>query len=261
MIRVRIFLEIFSGCGRLSAAMARRGFQILAWDVKWGPAYDLMMAKNRRLIRGWILSRAILAVHLGTPCKSWSRARDRHGGPPPLRSNDHIWGLPDRRPGDQIAINIGSILARFTVSVLFACRHMHIPGTMENPASSRIWLCPPVKRFLASSGTDFAITDFCQWGTPWLKPTASAGVYIDLEPIRLRCRFRSDPNKCCSRSGCRHQVLAGQTSEGVFWTLVAEAYPRRLCTKLASCFDAAIVSTRAAVLGSILNRPAARALT
>eukprot|EP00969_Alexandrium_andersonii_P273834 12103307-Alexandrium_andersonii.AAC.1 len=40
-------------------------------------------------------------MHSGTPCSSWSAARWRPGGPPPLRSWDHPWGLPGLAPRHQ----------------------------------------------------------------------------------------------------------------------------------------------------------------
>ena len=157
--------------------MARRGYHILAWDILHGEVYDLLNAKNRSLLRGWVLSRAILAVHLGTPCNSWPRAGDRPGGPPPLRSNVEIWGLPYRRPGDQVSIHIGNVTTRFTASFLFACRHMRVPASIENPATSRLWIAPPILRSLAASNVSVQVTDFCQWGASWMKATMFAACF------------------------------------------------------------------------------------
>ena len=120
-----------------------------------------MRNKGRALILGWIHSRQVCAVHLGTPCQSFSRARDQPGGPPPLRSDALPLGLPDRRPGDQRAIEIGSALMVFSASVMRACARFMIPATMENPGRSRIWLCPPIVRLINRSAFSFSFTEFC----------------------------------------------------------------------------------------------------
>eukprot|EP00972_Heterocapsa_arctica_P077352 11408220-Heterocapsa_arctica.AAC.1 len=40
MIRVRLFVEVVSGSGRLAAAVAAAGFHVLCWDINMGPQYD-----------------------------------------------------------------------------------------------------------------------------------------------------------------------------------------------------------------------------
>ena len=134
MIPQRIFLEIFSGHGGLSRAMVRLGYRVVEWDVRHGSAYDLLNVRNQRLLRGWVLSGAVAAAHLGTPCTSWSRARDRPGGPPRLRSDEHLWGLPGLVAGDQVAVHTGNVTFRFSGSMLQCCRHMRVPVAVENPA-------------------------------------------------------------------------------------------------------------------------------
>ena len=39
LIRVRLFIEVFSGSGRLAAAAASAGFHVLCWDINMGPQY------------------------------------------------------------------------------------------------------------------------------------------------------------------------------------------------------------------------------
>ena len=240
---MRVFLELFSGCGRLARAVSRLGYQVLEWDILLGPDYDLMKAANRSRVRGWMLSGAICGIHLGTPCKSWSRARDRPGGPPPLRSNVDVWGLSGLRPADQIKVHVGNVLAKFSCSVLFAARHMQVPAGIENPACSRLWLVPPVKRLLACAQVSEVVTDFCQWGADWLKPTRMVGVCLDLERVARRCRFRTQ-GFLCSRTGCRHLQLVGTTEQGKFWTLAA-TYQDAMCQRTAASFE------------NFLKRPAA----
>jgi len=244
-----VFLEVFAGTARLASAMAQRGFHVLAWDIRYGEEYDLKRERNRQLIRGWILGRRIIALHLGTPCNSWSRVRDFGPGPPRLRSDEHVLGLPDLRPCDRIAVTTGNLFMQFSVSVLLACRRMSVPASMENPGRSRLWIAPPVKRLFSLRRFQFTLTDYCQWGTPWMKTAGFLSVCADLSQIERRCHR---VNKCCSRSGQRHQVLCGKHPSGVWWTSIAEGYPRTLCRALALCLDNAIVANQAMRLHSKL---------
>ena len=237
MIRERVFLEIFSGCGRLCKAMSDRGYRVLPWDITQGPAFELLFLRNRQLIKGWIASQAIVCFHLGTPCSSWSRARDRPGGPPPLRSDSSLWGFPDLRPGDRERVRQGNLFAHFTSALLLLAHRMHVPATLENPMMSRLWLVPGIRR--ASERGSGVVIDMCQYGTRWLKPTRLLGVACDVEQLERRCTFRMH-GSCkglCSRTGKTHQKLNGEASPGVFWTRLAQSYPNKCCEALTLCLD------------------------
>eukprot|EP00974_Lingulodinium_polyedra_P101930 9871857-Lingulodinium_polyedra.AAC.1 len=49
----RCFLDVFAGQGEVCAAMRRHGHPALAWDIRRGRSWDLLLAANRRMIRGW----------------------------------------------------------------------------------------------------------------------------------------------------------------------------------------------------------------
>ncbi|CAK0818121.1 unnamed protein product [Prorocentrum cordatum] len=178
---VRFFLEVFSGSGRLGQAVAKEGVNVLLWDVELGADYDLRLARNRSLIRGWIRSGNVIGVHLGTPCSSFSRARDVPPGPPPLRSNSSPMGLDDLSPADADEVRVGNLLMFFSVAVMRDTMLLGIPATLENPARSRIWICPAMQRLQKSSKINFTVTDFCMWGAQWRKSTGflSTGLCMD----------------------------------------------------------------------------------
>ena len=137
------------------------------------------------------------AVHLGTPCASFSRARDRPGGPPPLRSNAMVGGLPGLRECDQVKVTVGNLLAAFTISILTVCKRMVIPGTAENPQTSRLWIFPCVANFLQVKGVVSVTADYCQFGMPWRKSTRIIGVNVALDRLERRCTLTGG---VCSKS-------------------------------------------------------------
>lgn len=171
-LRSPCFLEVFSGSGNLSKAVARiTGWPSLMWDIVHGSEYDLRSFRNRRQIKSWLHSGVVRCLHLGTPCNSFSRARDRRPGPPPLRSDSKPLGLDGLRPGDFIKVQEGNLWMRFSVQLFILCMHLRIPVCLENPATSRLWLCPAVQALMRRRGVYFVDVDFCAFHTRWRKRT------------------------------------------------------------------------------------------
>lgn len=141
---IPVFLEIFSGCGLLGRTISKaNNWPTLLWDITLGEEYDLLRICNRQKIFGWMRAGLVRAGHLGTPCNTFSRARDNPPGPPPLRSDTHVLGLPTLQGADLQKVVEGNFLMRFTAAVMRLAILLHIPFTLENPARSRLWLCPP----------------------------------------------------------------------------------------------------------------------
>ena len=196
-----------------------------------GPEYDLTNPRVLSLIEGWITSRAVIGVWMGTPCTSWSRARR---GPPgsgwcAIRSNDHLLGLPNLTPADQIRIRLGNATARSSSRLIRFCIRANCPIYLENPAASMLWICPYIKPLLDKPGCHHVNTDYCQFGKPWRKRTKIASWNThELDFIERHCTGKQG---LCSRTQEPHIVLTGtDRSSGRLWTQVAEPYPRAFCT-------------------------------
>ena len=160
-----VFVEIFSGTGRLGRCVGRlTGWLVLLWDITLGPEYDLTKRSNQHLLLNWVRSGLIVGAHLGLPCNSFSRARDQPGGPPPLRSDAQPLGLDNLRPGDALKVQIGNCLLRFSVRFLVLCSLLFVSCTLENPARSRVWICPPMFHFLRRRAVQNVLTEIlCLW--------------------------------------------------------------------------------------------------
>ena len=230
------FLEVFSGSHVLATAVVQKnGWPVLFWDLKLGADYDLCRAENRHKIVGWLRAGRLRGMHHGTPCHTFSRARDRRPGPPPLRSEDHPLGLPHLQPGDAHKVMINNILMRFSAQCMRLCLALKIPMTLENPRTSRLWICPPIAHVLRRRHVQVWHCDFCMFGTPWKKPTSFAGVWVVLDRLdSFQCH---GSRRQCDQSGRPHVPLAGQSPDGRFMTAIAEPYPARLCQVLAVCFQ------------------------
>ena len=205
---------------------------IFEFDIRWCKSHDLTLRRVQRILRGWIRGGLIGAVWLGTPCNSFSRARERGGaGPPPLRSNAYPRGLPHLLPHDAEKVRVGNLLCQFSASLFLLCRSLGIPCAMENPATSRLWLMPAIASCRALTNVHNCLTDYCGFGTPWRKRTALMSVHLDLRSCVRRCTGKGT----CSFSCKKHVQLVGQHN-GQFLTLIAEPYPAGLCRSICQCF-------------------------
>ena len=63
----QVFLELFAGSSRLSAAFRRRGWGCLGVEVLNGPEFDLLDPKIVRRIEGWISSGCVAGVFFAPP--------------------------------------------------------------------------------------------------------------------------------------------------------------------------------------------------
>ena len=235
-LKGQVFLEIFSGSGRLGRAVMKHcSLPVLLWDVTYGIEYDLCVRKNQWKIIEWIRCGAIAAGHLGTPCNSFSRARDQPGGPPPLRSDSKPLGLEGLRPADEAKVRIGNVLMRFSVRIMLLALMLGLPFTLENPRRSRLWICPPMLALLRKRNVSTVSVDFCMFNRPWKKPTTFAGVHVSFARLEsYRCI--GSKRGICLHSGKPHLPLSGQTSSGEWLTKIAEPYPTGLCNCLAKVF-------------------------
>eukprot|EP00959_Pyramimonas_sp_CCMP1952_P200665 4197224-Pyramimonas_sp.AAC.1 len=50
---------------------------------------------------------------------------------------------------------------RSSVATARACLHMEVPGSLENPRASRLWLAPPVSQLRGRPQTRECVIDFC----------------------------------------------------------------------------------------------------
>ena len=217
------FLELFAGCGRLSAACVALGIPAEAWDIEYGRSCNVLNPVVARRLLARIRNREFSAVHLGMPCSTWSMARRHDGrGPEPLRSDTCLHGLPNLTPADNKKVYEGNQLLAFSITVIELCNQLGIPWTLENPFSSRVWLHPDMQ-WLVGKGAKPVHACFCMYGTRWRKATTFLSGHWPGLALHW-CPFAA-----CKRNGRRHVPLAGQDAQGRWLTRLAQPYPVQLC--------------------------------
>ena len=184
-----------------------------------------------------------LSLHLGLPCGTCSRARERrlpvhlrasHSAPPPLRSAEHLMGLPGLSETNLRKVRAANQLYHFACRLLFLCFTKSILVSVENPTRSWLWgiLTSLVESyqhpgftqwFAALSRVDFHA---CMHGSERNKATrllASPGLYDELA---IECS-NDHPHK--------PWFVVSTGSKLEFATALEAEYPRLLCTRMAAC--------------------------
>ena len=229
-------LELFAGCAAWSRALCHHGFTVHAYDICWGSDGDILSPQVFAKILSAIKRQDFSVVHFGMPCESWSLARKWDGGPPPLRDNDlFLYGRPNLTRHDREKVLRGNELLKSTCQLALACMKFEIPGTIENPQTSRAWLTNEMHG-LIGKGAFFQHVHYCQYGKPWKKATSFLGWLVPNFEFKL-CQGSFG---FCSASQCKHVHLQGQNSSGVFLTLLAQPYPASLVDRIAKCLTSSL---------------------
>ena len=163
------------------------------------------------------------------PCQSWSRARHWDGGPSPLRDDSiNLFGYQRLSAVDRPCKTLqGNALLHLITNFVSRLTQMSVPWVIENPWTSRCWL---TSHFLSleRQGARLLQVDYCQYMMPWRR------VCSHFHAIEEALQCCSPLHGRCSATGRKHIVLSGQDSSGAWWSMRAQAYPRRLCRAIAS---------------------------
>eukprot|EP00438_Fugacium_kawagutii_P021633 Skav219591 [mRNA] locus=scaffold1719:13998:17447:+ [translate_table: standard] len=170
-----MFLEIFSGTGRLSQSIADLGLATgVGIDNMNGPHHDLRRRSTQVLILNWLKTGRISYLHLGTPCTVFSRARH------------HIRNLERAQERERVGLE----MAMFTVECIMTCNRYNIRWSLENPRSSRLFELPFMQHVLQQPGVLHVPLDFCQFGEKYRKPTSIYTNFPDLAILERHCNHR-----------------------------------------------------------------------
>ena len=160
------FLEVFSGEEVLTTAVQAQGLACdTAWDVQKSKDFDVLVYGNRLVAK--VKEGCVQAVHFGTPCQSFSAARD-----PPLRGHHAPLGLPGLPSSAMELVRIGNEFAEFTAQAALVALAEGAYFSIENPRSSWLWTHPAIRELAARPGVGFTIIEYTWFGAAWKKPTA-----------------------------------------------------------------------------------------
>ena len=179
--RGKIFLEVFAGCGWLTAAFCERGLRSgLPIELRSGRHFDLLDPRVFEEICRWIRAGRVWMLQLGTPCTRWSVARTSSGS---------STSATDR---------LGLLCARRSAALIRLCHAHHVYWTLENPASPKLLQWRPLRTQIERQRAVSVTLHMCAYGAAWLKPTTVVGTLPGFTNL----------GRCCP-GGLRHVIFQG----------------------------------------------------
>ena len=174
--RTTYFLEVFSGTARLTEAVARHGLRVLPdVEVRKGHQFDMLRPTSQQIILDLIRDGRVWAVHFGTPCTVWSRARH------------NLKNL--RRARQKEAAGVA--LALFTARAIRLCIACNVFFSLENPQTSRLWEFGPIHDILKNPKTHFLCSSHVRLGDPLQKAHCNPHQHVSLEAVDPKMHSRS----------------------------------------------------------------------
>ena len=169
---------------------------------------------------------AVAFLHLGTPCSSFSLARSRPGGPPPVRSRDCPLGLDSVPVGYHWQLLLANELLFRSLELFEAVVQSGGDASLENPLRSLMWQVPQVQQLKVRLHLYNVDLDQCQFGSAFRKPTRILVSNAQFLALALKCRGDHP-----------HTALKGRlrlrSGEVVFLTKLAQEYPSEFCKAFA----------------------------
>ena len=166
------FLEILSGHGGLSKALQSLGHIVHSCDKKNDPKHDILDKKCARRIKLLIEKINCIGVWFGMPCGTFTSARRYDGkGPKPIRSREHVLGLPTLCGRDKLRVDLANKLVDLMYDLCLLCWKTGTSFYIDNPRSSLLWVMPTMKLLAFLTGVQQVRFDYCQFGATWKKHT------------------------------------------------------------------------------------------
>ena len=160
-------------------------------------------------------------------------------------------GLSDLSDVDRLKVKKANFQLRSSVRIIRKCIEFGVPGYLENPRTSRVWLTPHIKRLISSKKAVFVDFDQCQYNTPHRKPTRLLVWGVEAGELNFdRCKGSGG---LCSKTGKHHIILEGASKGGdgkwAFRTSASQQYTAALGERLATMLINSNKSANRAELG------------
>ena len=187
-VQGNLFLEVFAGHARpLSMAFLHAGVSVLSIDTMLSQDHDLLDNAVFEPLLRLCFSGAVSLAHASPPCKEYSRCKLRQPGPKPLRSPEHLPGLPGLSAVEFQRLQESSTLMSRGVELLHATFKAGGHFSLENPANSMLWLEEPVRLLLQKASADVLVLAACQYDWDISKRWAFATTFRDMQQLAKDC--------------------------------------------------------------------------
>ena len=133
-------------------------------DSSFGSEFNVLL--HGKLLFALVVAGRLAYAHFGFQCQSLTWARS-----PPLRSWDHVWGLPALKGKAAQKVLMGNKLLVFSVQLCFVLHAERHYFSIENPLGSWTWAVAVAARLHAMPGVATVQVSYDQFGTRYSNPT------------------------------------------------------------------------------------------
>ena len=256
--RQMVSIELCAGSAVLSAAAQRHGYRVLPVDCKRNRhkprcrivSLDLAEAHAWEVLEYIVDTCDVAAVHLAPPCGTCSKARgipmpDGSPGPQPLRSAEHLLGVPDMTPFDRIKVNAANMLYERMGKFIEWLDSRGVAWVLENPTNSFLWELGYFS-YAVQHGY-FAHCHACAYGSSRPKKTSFSSNRSGIQVMQ----------KFCEDVAPHEHAPWGVSDDGGFATALEAQYPDAMCDQLVKFVDDLCADNGIKLLPSSLQQPRA----
>ena len=198
-------LELFCGLASLTLSLVFDAVPCMCpWDSSFGSEVDVLL--HGKVLFALAVAGRLAYALFGLPCS------------PPLRSWDHVWGLPALEGKAAEKVLMGNRLLVFSVQLCFVLHAERHYFSIENPLGFWTWAVAAVARLHAMPGVATVQVYYDQFGTRYSKPTLFLHNLSLLQKLSVPPRATPD-EAIVLRGQC------GYKGEWRFKTSLASPYP------------------------------------
>ena len=164
--------------------------KLVGETLQW---HDLSCAVRWDQIHADMRKGEYAAIAMGTPCETASRARTGPPGPRPVRSPEHIYGLPKAllTEAEHKQVQQGTYFALKSSETALLAIELGIPGMIENPDPSgnpvSLFNLPEWQSLMQHSAVKVIDFHQCPLGAETRKPTRVIYWLVDLSGLTGQC--------------------------------------------------------------------------
>ena len=213
----RFFLDVC--CGHrapLSTAVQSLGGDVIQFDILLHSADDLLDDAAFSKLLKLAASGSVAYCACSPSCCEYSRLKLKPGGPPALRSPEHLDGIPGISSDDLCKVQESNLMLERCIQLLQLVISSGGHGHLEQPSSAMSWEEPAVREFIRAHSCSCIYVAACGYGKDWYKSWMFASTFSDLQAIAYQCQHPS---------GSHQSIVGIRTQSGHFLSRDTAEYP------------------------------------
>ncbi|CAE7518462.1 unnamed protein product [Symbiodinium natans] len=238
----RLLLDLFSGStAPLSAAARALGLDCVEpIDARINAKHNILQDDFFRVMQRLCWSGLIGFIWSAPPCAEFSRLKLLPGGPKPLRTPEHMDGVPNLTSAEQRRVNDSTEIHQRSRTLLRASFAKGSAGGFEQPPNAMSWLQPDNVHLLKEIGATCAHVAACAHDLDVHKSWAFCGTNKELANLQSTCQHGE---------GAHTRLQNKRTATGEFMSSQCAAYPPSLAAQLASIAALSVTQKLGSTIG------------